>query len=195
MRDVGQVLVIRMPTENPTEICELLLGETDRLLSRVGTPNNNSDVRVFVDFDDTLFYRDGFGLLLEQGKIEEAFALPYTPMPHTKQFLEYLKNRKIGAIIVTKRESGNDIKKLLEQYKLDGLVEDVLCQKNVAMGDGNIATISKGQTICEFLRKLKEKPRGILFIDDIVENINSVVQWVSKEYRDIRLQTILIPAF
>ena len=187
-------MAMKDPTDLFDQNTELLLGEIDRILvylSKLDEKNENP-LLVFCDFDDTLFYRRGFRQKIEKGEIEEAYNIPITPMPHTLEFMNFLKEKNVPMIIVTKRTTSDTIKKKFQEYKLDDHIEEFLNQRNEQTQDGSTSTISKGQIICEYLEK-RRKPQGILFVDDMKENNESVSFWMSRRYPEIETRTVLIP--
>ena len=141
----------------------------------------------FFDFDDTLFARDEekFNKLMLEGKYEQAYQLPKEPLPNVVDLLNFLiKQNCQNLFIITKQSATEDIELLLSQYNLN-IFRSILCQRNEYIENNQkTRSVTKGEVIVEFLMKedllkLNGEPRdnvkiGIIFVDDIQENIDSV---------------------
>ena len=151
----------------------------------------NKNIIVFIDYDDTLFYKKGYSQLISEGKYEEAKQIPITPMPHTKVFLKQLKMDSVKCIIVTKRAEPTAINQTLQFYFLKKSIAHILHQRE----EGE-KTLTKGKIICEYLATLQisDLPKGILFIDDMEENLKHVKEEMDHTYSEIETKTFLIPA-
>ena len=145
----------------------------------VSQRNEGDFIYVFLDFDDTLFYKKGFGKLMQEGEYEKAYQLPLIPTAVATHLIQYLPNiPNLQIHMLSKREESTKIRQAIEQYwPKEGLISRYHNQRNVQLEDGRTKSISKGEIIQEFINSeldANKKISGIVLVDDIQENLSSL---------------------
>src|SRR3990167_5432907 len=146
----------------------------------IGRRKEGELIYIFIDFDDTLFYKKGFGKLMAEGEYEKAYQLPLIPTHVAIKLFKYLPEiPDLPIHMLSKREESSKIRAAIEGYwQIEGLIAGYHNQRNEQVAEGKTKSISKGEIIQEFITLElldNKKIAGIVLIDDIQENLSSLL--------------------
>lgn len=154
------------------------------------------EILVVFDWDETLYARYGHYerlRFINEIRKKHKIRIPGEPegrfftfdhgrgvlLPHTRPLLTYLYERGFPVIILTRRDSKEGVEETLVKEKLSHCVDKVIHRSWVMEIDPrsrktlNVG-LEKGPTLKKYFQLNKEFPKGVVFVDDLVSNLESV---------------------